>query len=188
MIETILNLLKKSLNNSSNNLSPVIQRKIENQQQSSLLNQSNHGSSGGFNRYSSGSVGIGMAGVGASDFDTTSIASVSESSHWSGGGGDDLDNVALVNGSDCTNTMENKDWCTYLKMAKNGYNSSDDDNNTNNNDHDENDSNPNDDDSNKEENEDDLSICDENINSKVQFFSFFFLIWKFLNTKKKNCV
>ena len=62
------------------------------------------------------------------DFDNTSIASISESSHWSGGAGDDLDNVALVNGSD-TNTMENKDWCTYLKMAKNGYNSSEDENN-----------------------------------------------------------
>jgi hypothetical protein len=32
------------------------------------------------------------------------------------------------------NTMENKDWSTYIKMAKNGYNSSDEDNNTNNND------------------------------------------------------
>lgn len=58
------------------------------------------------------------------DFDTTSIASVSESSHWSGGAADDLDNVALVNGSDA-NPMENKDWSSYLRMAKNGYNSSD---------------------------------------------------------------
>ena len=72
-------------------------------------------------------------GINGPDFDTTSIASISESSHWSGGGGDDLDNVALVNGSDCINTMENKDWSTYIKMAKNGYNSSDEDNNTNNN-------------------------------------------------------
>lgn len=29
------------------------------------------------------------------DYDTTSIASISESSHWSGGNGDDLDNIAL---------------------------------------------------------------------------------------------
>lgn len=58
------------------------------------------------------------------DYDTTSIASVSESSHWSGGAGDDLDNVALVNGSDA-NPMENKDWSSYLRMSKNGYNSSD---------------------------------------------------------------
>lgn len=86
---------------------------------------------------------------------------MSESSHWSGGGGDDLDNIALVNGSDCINTMENKDWSTYLKMAKNGYNSSDDDNTNNN-------GNSNSDgynDDSQDENDEDLSLCDENVNS-----------------------
>lgn len=112
-------------------MSPVIQRKIETQ----VLSHSGGGP--GFNRYSSGSVGAGITVGAGADFDTTSIASVSESSHWSGGGGDDLDNVALVNGSDCINTMENKDWSSYLKMAKNGYNSSDEDTNNNENDSDE---------------------------------------------------
>lgn len=63
------------------------------------------------------------------DFDTTSIASISESSHWSGGGGDDLDNIALVNGADI-NAMEHKDWHEYLRM-NNGNNSSDEESNTN---------------------------------------------------------
>jgi hypothetical protein len=114
---------------SSSALSPVIQRKLE-------TNNSNNSSAHQlFSRFNSS--GPGTPNVNASnpsininsgqvEFDTTSIASISESSHWSGGGGDDLDNVALVNGSD-TNTMENKDWSTYLRMSKNGYNSSDDD-------------------------------------------------------------
>lgn len=141
------NSVNLSLNNSANNLSPVIQRKIETQVQG-------HSVGGpGFNRYSSGSVGAGITVGAGADFDTTSIASVSESSHWSGGGGDDLDNVALVNGSDCINTMENKDWSSYLKMAKNGYNSSDEDTNNNENDSDE----------SRDENELDL---DENIQQK----------------------
>jgi len=120
----------------------------------------NVGHNSNLNRYSSGSGGAGLMNQGT-DFDTTSIASVSESSHWSGGGGDDLDNIALVNGSDCINTMENKDWSTYLKSAKNGYNSSDDDN-TNNNENSDSAENNND---SKDENEEDLSLCDENINS-----------------------
>ncbi len=151
--------VEKSLNNSSNNLSPVIQRKIE-----SVT------SVGGFSRYSTGNSSVNGPGanIGA-DFDTTSIASVSESSHWSGGGGDDLDNIALVNGSDCMNTMENKDWSTYIKMAKNGYNSSDEDNNTNNNDdveEDVNDSNEEGNGGSRQENDDDLSLCDEATKSK----------------------
>ena len=113
------------MNNSTSNLSPVIQRKIDSQQLF-LTNNSNNLQPPLFNqRYSSGSVGAGGA-VGGIDFDTTSIASVSESSHWSGGGGDDLDNIALVNGSD-TNTMENKAWSDFIN-SKNGYNSSEDDN------------------------------------------------------------
>ncbi len=104
---------------------------------------------------------------------------MSESSHWSGGGGDDLDNIALVNGSDCINTMENKDWSTYIKMAKNGYNSSDEDNNTNNNDDDDEDEV---DDSNeegnysKEDNDDDLSICDETTKTKKVRLTIFFVV------------
>jgi hypothetical protein len=104
----------------------VIQRKIDSQQL--FLTNNNNLQPPLFNqRHSSGSVGAGGAGaVGGIDFDTTSIASVSESSHWSGGGGDDLDNIALVNGSD-TNTMENKAWSDFIN-SKNGYNSSEDDN------------------------------------------------------------
>lgn len=59
-----------------------------------------------------------------SEFDCTSIASVSESSHWSGGNGDDLDNIALVNGSEA---IVNKEWSTYLRLSNNTSNSSDED-------------------------------------------------------------
>ena len=97
-------------------------RKQQQQTNPHLLSQP----SNPFNRHSSGNnLSTGGGGAGGVDFDTTSIASISESSHWSGGGGDnDFENVALVNGSDI-NTMENKDWSNYLRLSKNGYNSSD---------------------------------------------------------------
>jgi len=66
------------------------------------------------------------------------------------------------------NTMENKDWSTYIKMAKNGYNSSDEDNNTNNNDDVEEDVNDSNEEGNgsRQENDDDLSLCDEATKAK----------------------
>ncbi|CAF0894671.1 unnamed protein product [Brachionus calyciflorus] len=98
-------------NNSSLSLSPVIQRKID----------SNHDLK--INNLSNSHLNIPSK---PNDYDTTSIASVSESSHWSGGAGEDLDNVALVNGSDI-NPMENKGWLSYLQTSKNDYNSSEQD-------------------------------------------------------------
>ena len=73
-----------------------------------------------------GGGGGGNGSGGLVDFDTAPIASISESSHWSGGAGDDLDNVALVNGSDA-NAMKNKGWSSYLRIDKNGFISSDED-------------------------------------------------------------
>ena len=116
----------------SNTLSPVIQRKIDSSNTPvggsiSNFQRLNPNNSNSNVNTSNPSININNSSLningGQIEFDATSIASISESSHWSGGGGDDLDNVALVNGSD-TNTMENKEWCNYLRMSKNCYNSS----------------------------------------------------------------
>jgi len=110
-----------SANSSFSNLSPIVQRKNEHTNVHSSYNRNSTG--GNPINISTSSNATNNRAV---DFDTTSIASISESSHWSGGGVDDLDNVALVNGSDI-NAMQNKDWSTYLRMSKNAYNSSEDD-------------------------------------------------------------
>jgi hypothetical protein len=132
-----------SSNSTTNALSPVIQRKIDssntpvggsvsNFQRLNTNNNSNVNTSNPSININNSSLNINGGQI---EFDATSIASISESSHWSGGGGDDLDNVALVNGSD-TNTMENKEWCNYLRMSKNCYNSSEEEDNNNNEDDD----------------------------------------------------
>jgi hypothetical protein len=172
------------LNNSANVISPVVQRKISdhnnshhhlhhNTSQSSLpmstpnAHHHHHGASNGAsgtNRYSTNSNtsnSLNPTMGGGVDFDTTSIASISESSHWSGGAGDDLDNIALVNGSDI-NTMENKEWHEYLRMNKNGNNSSDEDNNANQNEDDENDEEGH---VCEDSNEEDSSLCDDTVSA-----------------------
>jgi hypothetical protein len=124
-----------SANSSFSNLSPIIQRKNDHPNVHSSYNRSSTGGNP-----INISTNSNITNNRAIDFDTTSIASISESSHWSGGGVDDLDNVALVNGSD-TNAMQNKDWSTYLRMSKNAYNSSEDDDEEDDDDGDDNDGN-----------------------------------------------
>lgn len=139
-------------------LSPVIQRKLEsNSSQQGTPSQRHHTS----NSVGNSSAVAGYLGSNLNnEYDTTSIASISESSHWSGGAGDDLDNVALVNGPDI-NTMENKDWCSYLRMSKNGYNSSDEDDDDEEDEEDDDEENDDDDDNDEDEDDDDEEVDDD---------------------------